>query len=180
MQTRAESKILADLSEMVRCFELNVEEGEWEKTDIRHTNPSLRDPRSAADNYEKLDTRGKLNAMTNYKNDMIAWFRATCPTSSGSPEEWQSIIDQVEEYGEMFELNNAGDLSRKEMKKTLKLFTPERLMEVWLEDFVLHEFECGLRGYALTVVSKGWSWLGSEGSCTDRIIISCISGIDHC
>jgi len=156
--------------------------------DPRFLHPRFNDPRHAGDAFVALPTMAKFEAIHRYKEDMAAWFSMSCPT--GPDDAAPSKLSQrggwenMEESAEMARANVKSDadafgLSKKEVRAVLRLCTAERAAEVWLEDFVLNDFENGLSGYALDVVENGWDMLDSHGSCSHRNFLAGITGLDY-
>jgi hypothetical protein len=167
------------LREMLQRFEL----GEDELSDSR-----FQDPRHG-DTYNALSTMAKFEAMHLYKQHMVAWFRSTCPTSSsGAPGAWANMVEQADEardgvyddaYNSVPLYGEKVPVCDEEVEAVMRLCTPERAAAVWLEDFVLSDFEDGLCGYALDVVKYGWECLGPNGSTSQRQFLSSMTGICH-
>jgi hypothetical protein len=158
------------------------------RKDPRFSDSRFQDPRHG-DVYNALSTMAKFEAMSVYKQHMVAWFRSTCPTSSsGAPGAWANMVGHADDARDsLYErgYNSVGmdgkkvRMSKEEKHAARCLCTPERAAEVWLEDFVLGDFEDGLCGYALDVVKNGWEGLGFNGSTSERQFLSGLTGICH-
>ena len=155
--------------------------------DPRFQDPRFNDPRHSVDAFEILPTMAKFEAMHRYRQVMVAWFSASCPTG---PNAAASVFCQREGWGNMEasavmarkNVKNDADafeLSAREVRAVLRKCTAERAAEVWLENFVLADFESGLLGYALDVVENGWDMLDAHGSCSHRGFLAGITGLDY-
>jgi len=142
--------------------------------DPRFEDTRFHDPRHAGDSFDTLPTMAKFEAMQRYHATVFDFL--TAPMDQDGLENmlsWAKTARRcVKLSADIFQL------SAREVRSISRYCTAERAAEVWLNCFVLGDFERGLTGYALDVVRHGWGALDTHDDMHDRELMSCISGLD--
>ena len=155
--------------------------------DPRFLCPCYTDPRHWGATFSALSDTCKLEAMSKYKQCMIDWFSASCPTGPNGTTQyaqygaWSRMKRQAKEvrWNVRGQPDSNFGLSKKQLVRVLKKCTTVAAADAWL-DTVLYGFEEeGLTRHALQVVQHGWSNVDIDGSSAWLNFLADMTGLDY-
>ena len=154
--------------------------------DPRFLCPCYTDPRHRA-TFSTMSDTCKLESMSKYKQRMIDWFTASCPTGPNDKTQyaqygaWSRMKRQAAEvrWNVRGQPYKNFELSPKKLRAVLRMCTTESASDVWL-GIVINQFEEeGLTRHALQVVQNGWSNVSIDGSSSWLNFLADMTGLDY-
>ena len=131
------------------------------------------DPRHA-ESYTQLPTMRQYAAVSHYRSEMLAFFRAPMDAAGrANMAEFASWArEAVDEYAPVL------GPTEEDIALAISNCTAENARNACV-DFVIGDFiQDGMGGYPLDVVVRGWGAFEMHGSCSSRQLLTGITGLD--